>query len=40
MVECDSYETPNIYPNVSGPLSDQQQLRLRKINGIKDYFVD
>ena len=40
MVECDSHETPNIYPNVSGPLSDQQQLRLRKINGIKDYFVD
>ena len=27
-----------IYPNLT-PLSDQQQLRLNKINEIKDYFV-
>ena len=35
MVECNSHETHNIYPN----LSDQQQFRLNKINEIKDYFV-
>ena len=34
MTECHSYETHNIYPN----LNDQQQLRLNKINEIKDYF--
>ena len=35
MVECS-----NIYPNLSAtPLRDQQQLRLNKINEIKDYFV-
>ena len=39
MVECNSYETPNRYPNVSVPLSNQQQFRLNKINEIKDYFV-
>ena len=35
MVECNSHETHNIYPN----LNDQQQFRLNKINEIKDYFV-
>ena len=35
MVECNSIEAPNIYPN----LNDQQQFRLNKINEIKDYFV-
>ena len=35
MVECNSYETNNIYPN----LNDQQQFRLNKIDEIKDYFV-
>ena len=35
MVECNSHETHNIYPK----LNDQQQFRLNKINGIKDYFV-
>ena len=35
MAECNSIETPNIYPN----LNDQQQFRLNKINEIKDYFV-
>ena len=39
MVECDSHETPNVYPNLSVPLNDQQQFRLKKINEIKDYFV-
>ena len=35
MVECNSYETHNIYSNVN----DQQQFGLNKINEIKDYFV-
>ena len=39
MVECDFHETPNMYPNLSVPLRDQQQLRLSKFNEIKDYFV-
>ena len=34
MVECNSIDTPNIYPN----LSDQQELRLNKINEIKDFL--
>ena len=29
----------NIYPNLSPTLSDDQQFRLNKINGIRDYFV-
>ena len=39
MVESDSHETPNMYPNLSVPLSEKQQLRLNKINETKDYFV-
>ena len=35
MVECNSHETHNIYPNLNG----QQQFRLNKINKINDYFV-
>ena len=35
MVECNSYETHNIYPN----LKDQQQFRSNKINKIKGYFM-
>ena len=34
MVELNSIETTNIYPN----LNDHQQFRLNKINEIKDYF--
>ena len=38
--DCSSYETHNIYPNLNAvSLSHQQQLRLNKINEIKDYFV-
>ena len=37
MVECNSYETPNMYPSLT---ATQQQFRLNKINEIKDYFVD
>ena len=40
MVECDSHETSNMYPNLSGnPSSNQQQFGLKKVNEIKDYFV-
>ena len=40
MVECTSIEhnfhkTPNMYPNIS----NEQQIRLNKINEIKDYFI-
>ena len=35
MVELNSHETCNIYPN----LHNQQQFRINKINEIKDYFV-
>ena len=35
MVEYNSIETPNIYPN----LNNQQQFRLNKIDEIKYYFV-
>ena len=40
MVECDSHETSNMYPNFGGnPSSNQQQFGLRKVNEIKDYFI-
>ena len=34
-----SHETSNMYPNLSVPISDQQQFRLNKINEIKDCFI-
>ena len=39
MVECDFHETPNMYPNLSANISNDQQFRLNKINEIKDYFI-
>ena len=45
MVECNSVENSNIYPNLNAiplneiPLRDQQHFWLNKINQIKDYFV-
>ena len=40
MVDCDSHETSNMHPNLSGnPSSNQQQFGLKKVNEIKDYFV-
>ena len=40
MAECNSHETPNMYPNLNVvSLNDQQQFRLNKINEIKDYFA-
>ena len=39
MAERSSYETNNVYPNLSESLSDNQQYRLNRINEIRDYFV-
>ena len=40
MAECNSHETPNMYPNlIATPLNHQQQFRLKKTNEIKNYFV-
>ena len=40
MIECKSYETHKIYPNLNAiPFNKQQQFRLNKIKEIKDYFV-
>ena len=39
MTKYSFHETPNMYPNLSVPLNDQQQFRLNKVNEIKDYFV-
>ena len=35
----DFSKTPNIYPNLNEISSNEQQLRLSKINEIKDYFL-
>ena len=34
----DFNKTPNIYPNLTTNTSNKQQLRLNKLNEIKDYF--
>ena len=36
MVACSSIETHNIYPNIN----DQQEIRLNRINKIKDYVAE
>ena len=38
-IEHDFNKTPNMYPNLSENMSNEQQLRLNKINEIKDYFL-
>ena len=43
-IECNSikhnfHETPNLYPNLTANISNDQQFRLNKINEIKDYFI-
>ena len=38
-IENDFQKTPNLYPNLSANISNEQQLRLNKINEIKDYFL-
>ena len=39
MLVHDFHETPNMYPNLSANISNDQQFRLNKINEIKDYFI-
>ena len=44
MGECNSakhdfHKTPNIYPNLSANISNEQQFKLNKTNEIKDYFL-
>ena len=39
MAERSSYQTSDIYPNLSSTLLDNQQFRLNIIIGIRDYFV-
>ena len=44
ITECNSHETPNMYPNLNAALlnttlSNEQQFRLNKINEIKDCLV-
>ena len=39
MDEWKSHETPNMYPNLSVPLNNQQEFKLNKVNKIKYYFV-
>ena len=38
-IKHDYYETPNMYPNLSTNISNDQQFRLNKIDEIKHYFV-
>ena len=38
-IEHDVHKTPNMYPNLSANISNQQQLWLNKINEIKDYLL-
>ena len=44
MDECNSIKhdfnkTPNIYPNLTANISNEQRFRLNEINEIKDYFL-
>ena len=39
MTECDFHEKPNMYQNMSAIPSNEQHLRLNKINEIKDCFI-
>ena len=38
-IRHDFHETPNMYPNLSANISNDQQFRLDKINEMKDYFI-
>ena len=37
-IKHDFHKIPNMYPNLSSNISNEQQLRLNKINKIKDYL--
>ena len=38
-IEHDFHKTPNMYPNLSANISNEQQLRLNKTNEITDYLL-
>ena len=38
-IEHDLHKTPNVYPNLSANISNDQQFKLNQINEIKDYFL-
>ena len=38
-IEHDFLNTPNMYPNLSANISNEEQSRLNQINEIKDYFI-
>ena len=38
-IEHDFHKTPNMYPNLSANISNEQQLRLNKANEITDYLL-
>ena len=38
-IEHGFHKTPNMYPNLSANISNDQQFRLNKTNEIKDYFI-
>ena len=38
-VKYDFHKAPNIYPNLCANISNEQQLRLNKINEIKDCLL-
>ena len=38
-IEHKFHEAPNMYPNLSANISNDQHFRLNKINEIKDYFI-
>ena len=39
MAECNFHEKPNMYPNLSVTLSNEQPFGLNKINEIKNHYV-
>ena len=38
-IEHDFHKKPNMYSNLSSNISNEYQLRLKKINEIKDYLL-
>ena len=38
-IKHDFHKKPNMYSNLSSNISNEQQLRLKKINEIKDYLL-
>ena len=38
-IEHDFHKTSNMYPSLSANVSNEQQLRLKKINELEDYLL-